>query len=84
MRRHMWITLMDDTPTGFADLTKEGHLDRLFVSPDYQRCGVASALLAMVEQAARHRGMTRLTTDASLTALPFFEARRFRVTGRTA
>ncbi|GHC15494.1 acetyltransferase [Kushneria pakistanensis] len=79
-QRRMWIAMLDDVPAGFTDLTNEGHLDRLFVSPDYQRCGVASALLDMVEQAARQRGMTRLTTDASLTALPFFETRGFVVT----
>lgn len=77
-RRRMWVVMLNDTPAGFADLT-EGHLDRLFVSPDYQRCGVASALLAMVEQAVRYREITRLTTDVSLTAQPFFEARRFVV-----
>lgn len=71
--------MLDETPAGFADLTDKGYLDRLFVSPNHQRCGMSSALLAMVEQTVQQQGMTRLNTDASLTALPFFTARVFEV-----
>lgn len=78
-RQFTWVVMRGDTPAGFASLTEGGHLDMLFVSPDHQRCGVASRLLNTAEQAARLRGMTRLTTEASLTALPFFEAQGFEI-----
>lgn len=73
-RQFTWIVTRGDTPAGFASLTDHGHLDMLFVSPEHQRCGVASRLLSTAEQAARQRGIIRLTTEASLTALPFFKA----------
>ncbi|REC95568.1 GNAT family N-acetyltransferase [Kushneria indalinina] len=78
-RQSTWLAMIDDTPAGFASLTDRGHLDMLFVSPDYQRRGVASALLSVVEQAAQRRGITRVTTEASLAGRPFFEARGFNV-----
>ncbi|MFC0337142.1 Acetyltransferase, GNAT family [Kushneria avicenniae] len=78
-RQFTWLAMLDDTPAGFASLNDHGHLDMLFVSPDHQRCGVASALLMTAEQAVRQRGMHQLTTEASLTARPFFEAQGFEV-----
>ncbi|GHC15525.1 acetyltransferase [Kushneria pakistanensis] len=78
-RQSTWIAMANDTPAGFASLTDKGHLDMLFVRPDYQRCGVASTLLAMAEQTAQQRGIKRITTEASVTALPFFKARGFDV-----
>ncbi|SPJ33784.1 GNAT family N-acetyltransferase [Kushneria phyllosphaerae] len=78
-RQFTWIATRGNTPAGFASLTDYGHLDMLFVSPDHQRRGVASALLMTAEQAVRQRGMNRMTTEASLTALPFFKARGFEV-----
>lgn len=77
-RQCTWVAMLDDTPAGFASLTDRGHLDMLFVSPAHQRRGVASALLNTVEQSVRRRGITRITTEASLTARPFFEARGFK------
>lgn len=78
-RQCTWLAILDDTPAGFASLNNLGHLEMLFVSPDYQRCGVARALLTTAEDTARQRGLRRMTTDASLTARPFFEAQGFEV-----
>ncbi|WP_227875790.1 GNAT family N-acetyltransferase [Kushneria konosiri] len=78
-RQFTWVAMQESLPAGFASLTEGGHLDMLFVSPDHQRCGVASALLMTAEQAVRQRGMNRMTTEASLTALPFFEAQGFEI-----
>ncbi|WP_457808462.1 GNAT family N-acetyltransferase [Kushneria sp. EE4] len=78
-RQSTWLAMIDDAPAGFASLNEHGHLDMLFVSPDHQRRGVASALLSVVEQAVRQRGIKRVTTEASLTGRPFFKARGFDV-----
>lgn len=64
---------------GFTDLTREGYLDRLYVHSDWQRRGVASALLHHVEQEANKRELTLLHTASSITALPFFLAHQFTV-----
>jgi putative acetyltransferase len=57
----------------------EGYLDMLYVHPEFQRCGVASALVHCAETSARARGVTTLSTEASLTARPFFERHGFHL-----
>ena len=69
---------IDGKPVGFAELAADGHLHMLFVHKDRQGEGIASALLAAMEDHARAGGHTTLTTDASLTAQPFFTRRGFR------
>ena len=57
-----------DTAIAFSDLEADGHVDMLYCHPDHAGRGVASALLAAIESAARQAGMTRLHTEASETA----------------
>ncbi|NLR95632.1 GNAT family N-acetyltransferase [Rhizobium sp. P38BS-XIX] len=77
--RPTWLAMIGSTPVGFTDLKADGCLDMMFVSPDHQGKGVASLLLAMVEKAARKKGLQRIFTEASLTARPFFERKGFTV-----
>ncbi|SMP59416.1 Acetyltransferase, GNAT family [Neorhodopirellula lusitana] len=67
---------------GFTDMTRCGHLDRLFVSADHQRQGIARQLVGRVLQDARELGCANVTTEASITAKPFFEAMGFIAIGR--
>jgi putative acetyltransferase len=69
----------DDRPVGFAELEASGHIDRVYVSADHQRRGIGRQLLAAVLAEARRAGLARLFTEASITALPFFEAHGFTV-----
>ncbi|WP_283195675.1 GNAT family N-acetyltransferase [Rhizobium sp. AN80A] len=69
-------------PVGFSDLEPDGHLDMMFVHPAHHGIGVASLLLAKVEEEARKKGIDRIFTEASLTARPFFERRGFTVIAR--
>ena len=55
-----------------------GHVGMLFVAPAAQGQGLAGALLAAVETAARASCMTRLTTEASHAARPVFHRAGFR------
>ena len=61
---------------GFADMDPSGYLDRLYVHPDHQRKGIATALCDALEAAS---DAAVFTTHASLDARPFFEARGYRV-----
>ena len=61
---------------GFGDMDERGYLDRLYVHRDRQRQGIASALCAALEAGAA--GKT-VTVHASITALPFFLRRGYRV-----
>ena len=78
--RPTWIARTGITAIGFADLEPDGHLDMMFVHPAHQSVGVASALLNAVEASARAQNLSRLFTEASITARPFFEKRGFLVT----
>lgn len=82
LSRPAWIAEIGELPAGFTDLEPNGHLDMMFVHPDFQGQGVATALLARVETAARALGLAGIFTEASITARPFFERRGFRLIER--
>lgn len=77
-----YVAEVDGSLAGFTELTPSGHVEMLFVAKDRQRQGIATALLAHVEDEARARGLDRLTTDASLTARPVFEKHGFNALKR--
>jgi putative acetyltransferase len=76
------VAVCDSRIAGFADLEPDGHVDMLYVHPDFGRRGVALALLVHLESVAGERGLRRLHTEASLTARPVFERRGFEVLAR--
>lgn len=63
----------DGVIVGFADMTKEGYLDRLFVHKDYQRLGIASMLISQLESDALKSGIRKITAEVSITARPLAE-----------
>ncbi len=77
--RPTWVAEKDGQIVGFTDLEADGQIDMLYVHPDYQRQGIARALIDAVEANALERGLRRLYTQASLGARPLFEAREFQV-----
>ena len=78
---HTRLAIIDGHVAGFTDLDDDGYIDMLFVDPDFGRRGVASTLLASVIALARQRGLTVLTTFASLTSQRVFERQGFTITG---
>ena len=62
----------------FGDLDGS-YLDRLYVHPDCRGQGLAALLVDALEARALQGGVKVLRTDASITALPFFLARGYRV-----
>lgn len=64
----------DHLIVGFAYLKKGYYLDGLFVHQDYQRQGIASALLRTIESRVMIEEFPEIRSDVSKTALPFFEA----------
>jgi putative acetyltransferase len=77
--RATWVAEVEGRLAGFSDLEPDGRVDMLYVHPDFQRRGVARALLKHVEEAARAAALRRLHTEASVTARPVFEAMGFRI-----
>ena len=76
------VAEVDGRIVGLTDLGPSGHVGMLYVDPSVARTGVASALLEDVVATATARGLRVLTTDASLTARPFFERHGFVVVGQ--
>ena len=69
-------------PVRFAELESSGHIDRVYASADHQRRGIGRQLLtAAVAEACRVR-LSRLFTEASITARPFFKAQGFATLAR--
>ena len=68
-----FVAIADGTIIGYADLQPDGYIDHFFVSPTVARQGVGSALMRHIHDGAAARGITRLFSDVSLTARPFFE-----------
>lgn len=73
------VAVVDGEITGFADMDNTGYLDRLYVHKDYQRMGIATALVKELERYARNEGITSFVTYASITARPFFEKHGYTV-----
>jgi putative acetyltransferase len=63
---------------GFGDITSSGYLDHLFVHALSQRQGIAAAICNQLEAASSGK----VTTEASITARPFFEKRGYVVVRR--
>lgn len=74
-----FIAENDDQIIGFGDMTHGGYLDRLYVHKDYQRQGIASTIIAKLEEQAKENGIKEITTEASITAKPYFAAMGYSV-----
>jgi len=74
---HGWTFEINGKLSGFITTDTPGHIDLLYVHPDYQRMGVATALLELLVADAGTRGVHNLHTEASRTAKPFFEQAGF-------
>jgi putative acetyltransferase len=77
--RFVVVAEKERRPVGFADLEPNGHIDRLYVSADDQRQGIGRLLVTAILEEAQRAAISRLFTEASITARPFFEAEGFRV-----
>lgn len=81
-KRNSFVATVNGEVVGFSDVDEHGYIDMMFVAPEYQRQGVARALLEEAERQARELHATSLTADASLTARPFFERHGFSIERR--
>lgn len=76
------VVLEEDRPVGFMSMDDVGYVDLAFVLPEAMGRGLAATLYAVLEGRARAAGLTRLTTQASLLAEPFFARHGWVVTRR--
>lgn len=74
-----FVATIDEEIIGFSDLMEDGYLNTMYVHKDYQERGVATELLNKIEKEALRLGLSKLTTEASITAKPFFQKKGFIV-----
>lgn len=74
-----FVALLDDQIVGFADMEFNGYLDRLYVHRNFQRRGIAAALIRQLEICAKELALIEMTTEASITAKPFFETIGYKI-----
>ncbi len=72
----------DDEPMAYGDLKSDGHIDHLYCRPDVVGTGVASALYDELEAAARARGFSSISVNASEAARRLFLKKGFSVVRR--
>ncbi|WP_310588054.1 GNAT family N-acetyltransferase [Emticicia sp. BO119] len=78
-QQYVLVAEINNTIAGFCTLDKGTYLDFLYIHKDYQRHGIAYELYNVIESEARQQNQTKLTSDVSKTARPFFETMGFCV-----
>jgi putative acetyltransferase len=76
---HFIVAETDTIIVGFSSITSSGYLDFMYVHKDHQRKGIANKLLNEIKIQAIKWNLAEITTDASITAKPFFESHGFKV-----
>ena len=79
LARNSIVATIGGELAGFSDVSPDGYVDMMFVSPRHHRRGVAREILAHLEAQARSQGTPVLSADVSITARPFFERHGFTV-----
>lgn len=72
MKNIAYVAEYNNQIIGFSDINNEGYLDRLFIHKDFQKQGVAAALVKQLENEALEYRIKKLTVQSSITAKPFF------------
>lgn len=79
-----FVAVIDGRVVGYADLQASGYIDHFFVSGQFPRRGIGSALMGHIHQVAKQRGTSELSAHVSLSAESFFSKHGFSVVGRQA
>lgn len=73
------VAFVNNKIVGFTEMA-DRHVDTMYVHKDFQRQKIAASLIDELLEIAEQKNYSVLTTEASITARPFFEAFGFRVT----
>lgn len=78
------VVQLDGIYLGFTSLKDNKTIEMLYVHPDYAGEGIGTALVDAVEKVAAARGTEALTTDASDSAVTFFERLGYKQASRNS
>lgn len=73
------VAVLENVVVGFIGFAPFGHIDLLFVRPEFVRRGIARALLLDAERDLAQSGVKTAWTEASLTARDFFQAMGYQL-----
>ena len=73
------VAELNDTIVGVGTADDTGYFDLLYVHKDYQRMGIATLIADDIESYLWDKGVQAVSTDASITAKPFFLKRGYVV-----
>jgi GNAT superfamily N-acetyltransferase len=73
------VVEMDDQPVGFCELETDGHIGCFYVHKDFQLKGIGTLMYKEIERKSAANGFTRLYSEVSITALPFFQKCGFNI-----
>ncbi|PAJ76283.1 histone acetyltransferase [Pseudoalteromonas sp. NBT06-2] len=74
-----FILTINNEVAGFIELESDGHIDCTYVTPKFERKGVATKLLKHAMYIAKKNGLKELYVEASIVAKPLFEKFGFMV-----
>lgn len=77
-----FVVELDGKIIAYADLQEKGYIDHFFVSAEYARKGIGSALMAHLHKTAKQFQIKTLYSHVSKTAEPFFTQHGFSVVKR--
>ena len=77
--RFTYVANDEDVIAGFGELELNGHVDCFYCHKNYQRCGVGRQIYQAIEAKAVELSVSRLFTEASITAKLFFQRMGFSV-----
>jgi putative acetyltransferase len=75
-----FVALVNESIAGYADVQNNGYIDHFFVSTQFARQGVGSALMKKIETRANKLNVHESFSEVSDTAQPFFAKHGFIVT----
>lgn len=73
------VAVENKTIIGYGNIDLSGYLDHLYVKKDFQRKGIATAICNKLEQYAYHNHLKKVCVHSSVTALPFFQNRAYKI-----
>lgn len=71
------LALIENKIVGYGTLKEANYIDFFYIHKDFQRQGIAAAILTRLEFEAQKRNSKTITSDISITAKPFFEKKGF-------
>ncbi|MGK5594530.1 MAG: GNAT family N-acetyltransferase [Parachlamydiaceae bacterium] len=78
-RTRPFVALVNEEVVGFAEFEHSGFIDCFYCHHDWIGKGVGSTLMQKIFDEAQFMGITRLFSNVSTTAKPFFEKKGFSI-----